>query len=1041
MHLSNLAVKRPVTIAMATLIVVLLGIISLTRIPIDLLPKIEIPVAIVSSSYDGAGPLEIENLITRPVEQSLATVSNIESVSSISSEGSSIVIAQFSFGTDMDFATLEMREKVDLIKGYLPSDSSDPMVMTIDPNAMPIMQVSLSEGENLESLQRIAENTIKPRLERLDGVASVSIVGGYEKQIEVKLNESKLMGYGLTLDYVAQIIGAENLNLPIGEVRKGTKQLTVRMVGEFKSLDELKSLPIALQTGGTIRLSDISDVTFGFKNVSSVSKTNGLESIGLTIQKESGTNTVNVADSVNAELEKLSQEINGIKIDTVLDQSEYIKQSIDSVLKNGLMGGILAILILFIFLRNLRTTVIIGTAIPVSVIATFILIHFSNITLNLMTLGGLALGVGMLVDNAIVVLENIYRFRQEGYSRKEASIKGAKEVGMAVTASTLTTVAVFLPIVFVDGIASTIFKELALTVTMSLLASLVVSLTLIPMLSSKYLKVDTQQGEKHKSKIKVFSFIYDAFDKLFYGIESLYKKLLGFSLNHRLIVIVFAVLVFSGSMISILSVGAEFFPSTDEGQFTINVNLPIGAELEETSDVIEEIESKLEGIEEISMIVSNVGSGGNMGFRGGSTNRGSIDGILIPLNQRSRSVFEVADQVRKLVKDIPGAEININVTSTAMMGGLGGAPLQIILKGDEIDTLEAISEDFVNMIELVEGTEEVKSSAAEGILEVQIVVDRMKASQYGLTAAQVASSVKSKINGRVATRYKYEGSEIDIVVKGEDTFSQSISNLEQVSINTPTGATIPLSQVAEARIERQPNAINRADQVRTFTVTGQIVDRDLKTVSDEIQVELDKYIMPSGYSYEFGGENQELTEAFGDLSLALILAIVLVFMILASQFESLIHPFTIMLSVPISFAGGALALFLTGKTLSVPALIGFIILAGIVVNNAIVLVDYINTRREDGEERNEAIKNAGPIRLRPILMTTLTTVLGLFPLALGIGEGSEIQAPLAISVIGGLLLSTLLTLVFVPVIYTIMDDLSSFFNKKILKKELEVEVE
>ncbi|WP_202707550.1 efflux RND transporter permease subunit [Sporosalibacterium faouarense] len=1041
MNLSSLAVKRPVTIVMVTLIVILLGVVSLTRIPIDLLPKMEIPVAIVSSSYDGAGPLEMENLVTRPIEQSIATVSSIESVSSISSEGNSIVVAQFNYGTDMDFATLEMREKVDMVKGFLPEDSSDPMVMTIDPNAMPMMQVALSEGDSLESLQTIAEDTIKPRLERLEGVASVDIVGGYEKEIEIKLNESKLKGYGLSLDYIAQIIGAENLNMPVGEVGKGTKDLTVRTVGEFQSIEEIRELPIALQTGGTIRLSDVADISFGYKDVSSMSKTNGEESINITIQKESGSNTVSVADNVNQELDNLRQEISGIKIDTVLDQSEYIKQSIDSVLMNGLLGGILAILILFIFLRNFRTTIIIGTAIPVSIIATFTLIYFNDITLNLMTLGGLALGIGMLVDNSIVVLENIYRFRQEGYSRKEASIKGAKEVGMAVTASTLTTVAVFLPIVFVEGIASMIFKELALTVTMSLLASLVVSLTLIPMLSSKFLKVDMQQGEKHKSKFRLFSFIYDIFDKLFFGLEKLYKRLLGFSLKHRLIVIIAALVIFGGSMASILSVGAEFLPSTDEGQFSISVNLPVGAELEETNDIITEVEGKLENIDEIDILVSNVGSGGSMTMSvgGSGSNTGTIDGILIPLDERDRSVFEVADQVRDLVRDIPGAEISVNVTSTAMMGGLSGAPLQISIKGDEIDTLEDISKDFVDIVNSVEGTEEVESSIGEGIPEVQIVIDRIKASQYGLTAAQIASAVKSNIDGRVATRYKYEGSEIDIVVKGDDTFSQSISNMEQSSITTPTGATIPLSQVAKAQIERQPNSIDREDQVRVVTVSGQISGRDLKTVSDEVQAKFDEYDMPAGYSYEFGGENEELTDAFSDLSLALILAVILVFMILASQFESLLHPFTIILSVPIAFAGGALGLFVTGKTLSVPAIIGFIVLAGIVVNNAIVLVDYINTRRESGEQRNEAIKNAGPIRLRPILMTTLTTVLGLFPLALGVGEGAEIQAPMAIAVIGGLLLSTLLTLVFVPVVYTISDDLSRFFNRRILKRNEKVE--
>ncbi|RKD33520.1 efflux RND transporter permease subunit [Thermohalobacter berrensis] len=1036
MHISKLAVKRPVTILMVTFIIILLGAVSLSRLPIDLLPKIEVPVAIVSTSYEGVGPEEIEKLITRPIEESLATVDNIKGIQSISSEGSSVVIAEFDFGTDMDFASLDMREKVDMIKGYLPDDASDPMVLKIDPNSQPIIQLSLSNGNNLASLQEIAEDMVKPRLERLEGVASVSITGGLKKEIEISINQEKLKGYGLTIDRIAQIIAAENLNLPGGEVKKGKQKLTIRTLGEFQSIDEIKNLPITLNTGGVIYLKDIANIGLKHKDLNTIAKTNGKSSINLLIQKQPGTNTVRVANRVNNEIERLQKDFPNIEIKKIIDVSKYIKQSIQNVVKNAALGAILAIIILYLFLRNIRTTLIIGTAIPISIIATFILIYFNDITLNLMTLGGLALGVGMLVDNAIVVLENIYRFRQDGYSRIEAAVKGAKEVGMAVTASTLTTVAVFLPIVFTEGITSTLFKELALTVTMSLGASLLVSLTLIPMLSSKILKVDRMQGKKHKG-FKLSSILYDTVDKILMKIQSVYKRILNWSLGHRKSTVLIAILVFVISMASITSVGAEFFPPMDEGQFTISVSLPEGAELEQTDGIVEEIEEKLEKIEEVDIVVSNVGSSGTFSLVGSETNRAIITVLLTDMDKRSRSVWQVADEVRNLIYDIPGVETNVEVTSNMMMSG-SGTPINIKIKGDDLDTLKKISNDFKGIVKSVEGTREVETSITEGVPRVEIKIDRQMASQFGLTAAQIASAVKGTISGKIATKYKHDGEEIDVIIKGDETLTENISNLKQTSIQTPLGVNIPLSQVAILTIERGPVAIDREDQVRVASVTSQIFGRDLKSITDEIQQELSNYNMPKGYTYEMGGEREQLNEAFQDLALALILAVVLVYMILASQFESLLHPFTIMLSVPLAFAGGAAGLFITRRSLSVPAVIGFIILAGIVVNNAIVLIDYINTRRRNGEKRKEAILNAGPIRLRPILMTTLTTVLGLLPLAFGMGEGAEAQAPLATAVIGGLLLSTLLTLVFIPVVYTIFDDIANFVKRKIFKREITV---
>lgn len=1032
MNLTSISVKRPITILMVTLIIILLGFVSLTRLPIDLLPEFNVPVAIVQTTYSGVGPQEIENLITRPIEESISTVSNIKNVSSVSSEGSSIVIAEFNFGTDMDFASLEMREKVDMVKGFLPDGSNNPMVLKIDPNAMPIIEASLSGSSDLSKLQSFGEDVIKPRLERIEGVASVNINGGYEREVRVKVDQQKLQSYGISMDFLAQIIGAENLNLPGGSVEKGIQDLTIRTTGEFKDVDEIRNLPISLQTGGIILLSDIAEVDIVNKDVSSISKTNGENSLSISVQKQSGTNTVNVSNKINEEIEKIKEEYPTRDFRVVIDQADFIKFSINTVVKSAALGAILAVIILFLFLRNIRTTFIVGAAIPVSVIATFSLIYFNDITLNLMTLGGLALGIGMLVDNSIVVLENIYRFRQEGYSKKEAAIKGAKEVAMAVTASTLTTVAVFLPIVFVQGITSTIFKELALTVTFSLLASLFVSLTLVPMLSSKILKVDDSQGKKHDQKFRIVSFIFDGFDKVFGRLENRYKKVLGWSLRHRKSTILIGILVFVLSIASLTQVGAEFIPATDEGQFTVSIELPTGSELDRTNDVVLEVEERLSEMELVDTLFTKVGSGGQFSMGGNTENIASVTGIL--KKEREKTTFDVAEEIRNELDNIPGAEITVEVTSNSlggMSGGMAGAPVSISIKGDDLDTLKTISDDIANIVESVEGTREVSHDIGEGIPEVQINVDRTTASQYGLSAAQIANTVKTVVSGRTATRYKMEGDEIDVVIKGDDIYSESISNLNNLPISTPMGTVIPLDQVADVEIARGPVAINRDAQSRVVTVNSQISGRDLGSIVEDIEGKLDDYDMPAGYNYDIGGENEQLQESFSDLGLALILAIVLVYMILASQFESLLHPFTIMFTVPLSIAGGALGLFLTGRTINVTSLIGTIMLAGIVVNNAIVLIDYINTRRSNGEERNEAITNAGPIRLRPILMTTLTTVLGLLPIAIGLGEGSEIQSPMATVVIGGLLLSTLLTLIFIPVMYTIFDDITVKVKRRI----------
>lgn len=1021
MNLSKFAVERPVTITMFILIVLLFGFISLSGLPIDLYPEIEIPVVIVSTSYQGAGPQEIESLITERIESVVATVSNIDEVSSISSEGSSVVVAQFNFGTDMDFASLEMREKVDLIKGLLPSDASDPMVIRIDPNATAIVQIALSsKGGDLVGLQNLAENEIKQNFERIDGVAQVDIGGGEEEEVSVVVDPYKLSSYGLNMDQIKGLISGSNMNLPGGEVKNGKEELSVRLVGEFDSLDDIKNLPIILKTGSTITLEDVANIDYKNKDRSIISRVNGRNSISMGIQKQSGKNTVEVANQVKKEMERLEKEYKEIEFDIVLDNSEFISTSINNVKSNVLTGSLFAVLVLYIFLKSIRTTFIVGVSIPISLIASFILLYMNKITLNMMTLGGLALAVGMLVDSAIVVLENIYRLKSQGLDSKQAAIKGAKEVGMSITASTLTTIAVFLPIVFVEGVIGIMFKDFALTVTLSLIASLVVALTMIPMLSSKLLT------NTYSTRRKFLQPVYDAFDRVIFKLENLYKKVLNKGLKYRKTTVAIGIIFFVVTMASLIFVGIEFFPTTDEGALNINIKLPIGSTLEMVDEISLAIEEKISNIEEIETIFTNIGSGD---FTSGSTsNTGSIFVKLKDLKDRTKSADEVSEIVRKEVKDIAGAEITVSSMNMTAMAGT--TPISIKLKGNDLDILEEISNDFVDLVKSVSGTREVKGSISEAVPELEIKINKDMAAVYGLTTPQIAGNVRTATMGSTVTKYRIDGDEIDVILKAEDEYTNDIGNLENLEIDSPLGLTVPLVQVADFNIVDGPIRINRESQERVVTVSSDISGRDLGSIVRDIENELKEYNMPDGYRYEISGENEDMIEAFTNLLKALGVAVILIYMIMAAQFESLLHPFLIMFTMPLAFGGGIFGLFIANTPFGVTAFIGIIMLAGIVVNNGIVLVDYINQLRKDGMEITEAIKEAGPIRLRPILMTTLTTVLGLVPLALGIGEGAEIQAPMAIVVISGLTFATILTLVFVPVLYYIFENVSSKVKTK-----------
>lgn len=1023
MNLSAFSMKKPVTTIMIALCILIFGVVSFSKLPVDLYPDIEVPVAVVMTTYSGAGPQEIETLVTRPIEETLGSVSGISEITSRSSEGQSIVICSFSYGTDMDFASLDMREKVDLIKGYLPSGASNPMIMAVDVDSVPVFMVSLSGSKDLASLQSLAEDSIKPRLERIDGVASVSISGGYDNKVEVSLNQNALNGYGLTIEYVSNMLAADNLSLPSGEVKNGGETLTIRTTGKFESLDDIQNALIPLPTGGTIRLSDIADVSLSHDELSSITRVDGESAVMLSIQKQSGTNTVSVAKVIASELDTIVSEQNDCKITTLFNQADYINMVINTIIQSVLLGALFAVLVLFLFLKNVRSTVIIAISIPASIVVTLTALYAFGITLNLMTLGGLALGVGMMVDNSIVVLENIFRLRQLGHQPYEASLEGSKEVALAITASTLTTVAVFLPIVFVEGITSTMFRELAITVTISLAASLLVSLTLVPIMAWRMLPKNLLSAQRGKKRLNPFA----PLDRFGNALLSLYKKLLSAAMRHRLAAVLLSIAVLVGSSALALTVGVEYFPSSDQGSVSVNISLPNGSELQETDDIVTRVTELAEQVPEAASVYTTSGSASLTGETTAST--GSVTLNLKPQSERTRSADEIASDLRSHMTDIAGAEITVSSAGTMDMGSMTGSAIDVMIKGDDLDELSRISGELVEMISAVPGAVEVSSDYEEGFPEVEIRILRENASRFGLTAAQIASAVKNMVSGQTATRFTYEDTEIDVIVKASSDVSDSLSALQNLMIQTPAGAFVPVSLVADVDIVNDPSRIVRDNQVRAISITGDVQGADVGTVNTEIENRLKAYPFPTGYKYEIGGESAEIASAFSDLGLALILAIVLVFVVLASQFESILLPFAILLSIPLGLSGGMLALYLTGTPLSVIAFIGLIMLSGIVVNNAIVLIDYINNRRLQGLDRLSAIMEAGPIRIRPVLMTTLTTILGLLPMALGFGEGAELEAPLAITMIGGLLLSTVLTLVVIPVLYSLIDDLAAKFRR------------
>ncbi len=1020
MKLSDLSIKRPVGLIMIVLGILALGFVSLRDLTIDLFPEIDLPVAAITTTYSGAGPQEVEQLVTRPIESAISSLQGIDTIQSVSQPNASLIIMLFQNGTDLDNALLEVRERVDQVKGMLPESAGDPGVMRFDPQQTPIMTLGLG-GADLSQMEDLAENQVVPFLERVDHVASVTTMGGRTREIQLVLDQAELKQYGLSAGQITQALQSENRSASAGVVTKGTQEQQIRINGEFTSLDDIAATIIPLQTGGHVTVGDIADIQDTFTEEETITQVNGKQALVLSVMKQSGGNTVEVAEGVSDAIGDIQERLpDGVELSVVMDTSDFIRSSISSVIQNLIVGGGMAVLILILFLRSISPVLVISVSIPIAVISTFTLMYFTGQTLNIISMGGLALGIGMMVDSSIVILENIFTHRQRGETAIEAAKKGASELGSAVVASTLTTMVVFVPIVYVEGLASDLFTPMALTVTFSLFASMVAALTIVPMLSSRLLSDKSVQAQVSNK----------GFNRLFHKLSNSYRRALKWVLGHRKTTIFTTVALFIFSFVLVPFIGFELAPESDQGSLQITVETPAGTKLEETEKIVDQVQEQVQKFEDITQS-SYMTIGNADGFALGATASQATFFIqLVPSTERDISTQEVTEQLNETLPYLPGAEIEISSMGASFSTG---APIQVSLSGPELDTLNQLSEEIAMLISQIEGTNNVTSSQEQGRPEIQVEIKRDISQTYGLSYMQIMQHLDLHFNGQVATLYREDGNEYDVRLVVPEEQRTTISDLETLVIPTPSGALVPLHAVADLKQIQGPTAINRENQQRQVNITSEVIGRDLFSVTNEVNQALNNLTFPEGYDYSTGGETEDMQETFVDLGLALVFAIFLVYVVMAVQFESVVYPFAVMFSIPTMLIGVLLGSFITATPISMMTFIGLIILAGIVVNNAIVLIDYINQKRGHGMERKEAIIEAGPARLRAIMMTVLTTVLAMVPMALGFGEGSEQQAPMAITVIFGLLFSTLFTMFLVPVVYTYLDDISNWVKRKVFR--------
>lgn len=1008
-NISELAIKKPVSTIMMILSLMIIGLMSYKQLNTELFPNISFPVVVVSTTYQGSSSKEVETLISKPIEDALSSINGVEHIRSSSSNGFSSVIIEFKLEKDIKDAANEVREKMSLIRSTLPTGIDEPTVMRVDPDAAPIINYVIGGSYPLEKLTDYVRDVIKPRLEQVDGVGSLNILGGVEREIHVALDSVLLKKYGVSPAQVSDRIRQENLNFPSGNIKTSNSEITIRTTSAFTTAEQVANLSLRLSSGRTVLLSDLGEVIDGQKEIVNKAWLNGKPALAMAVQKQSGTNTIKIVHDLNAMLEKMKPSLPpGLSIGVSFDTSKFIQESKDAAMDELIVGGILAVVVIFIFLRTVGGTLIAATAIPSSVISTFTLMYILDFSLNMMSLLALSLVIGILVDDAVVDLENIYRKMELGEDPYSAAINATNEIGLAVVATTFSIVAVFVPVGFMSGIVGQFFKQFGLTVSFAVLISLLVARTLTPTLAAYFLR---PPKHKHDEEVK--------------GIALSYQNLLEWSLKHRLAIVLIVIVVFIGSIPIAGLLPKGFVPKNDRDEFSIAVQMPSGSTLNQTSAVLNEIASRISKNE--PLIKETFVTAGNSR---GKTDVGSVSVTMKSKKEgRREDVFSVQDRLRPMINTIPGAVISFKEMK-AVDDGSGNYTVNLSLRGENLDELQKVADKLITKMHSMPVVSDMNTSTGTPQQEINITVDNTKAAAMGISASTIASTLRAATFGDVPSQIRLTNTDIDIRVRLDDESRYDMNKLKSLNITGTTGVSVPLDSVASVKYTTGPTNIDRYDRQRQIMVYANAVGgASMDQIIDPLEAELKKMNLPATVQYSFKGDAENMIKAFNSLVTALVTAVIFIYIILASQFEHFVHPFTIMMALPLSFVGAFLGLFIANEQLSMMSMIGIVMLMGLVTKNSILLVDYTITLRKSGLTRDQALLTAGPVRFRPIVMTTIAMIAGMIPVALKLTPGSEGRAPMAVAVIGGLITSTILSLVVIPVFYTLMDDLVAWLAK------------
>ena len=1025
MKIHELSVKRPVAVTMVILIFVVLGAYALSMLPLDAMPEMDLKMAVVVTSYSNVGAEEIESLVTEPVEEAIASVSGLDTMQSTSNEGMSIIMAQFTNNTDIDEAVSTIENNIDMVSMMLPEDVDEPMVLKLDINSMAAMMMSVSyEGYDLVQTKKFIEDNVEPKIKSAGGVASVSVSGGQDRVIEVEIDPNKMQGYNMGFTDIISAIAGQNKNLPAGNTEANKKDLAVRMMGEFSKISEIGLVPLTTSQGQVIYIKDVANISDTFSEQSTISRVNGENSISISVSSESDANTVDVVNGVIKALEEIKRQNPKFNYRITMEQASYIEESIASVAENALMGGILAIIILFLFLANMKNALVIAVSMPVSIMTTFIGLYATKMTLNVVSLGGLALGIGMLVDNSVVVLENIFR-RRQAYKEdaQTASINGTGEIIGAVVASVLTTCIVYVPILFIDNMMAIMFKQLAFTIVFSQTASLLTTLLIVPMLSSKI--GDAQERNK------ALGFILNPFEKMMNFFYSVYEKALRTVLSHKKAFLAGVVAVFVLSIIVLINVGMTLMPASDEGIISVSIELPQGSRLEDTDALVKKIEKAVKEYKEIETVSSSVGSGGMMSALGSSSGNQATVTLTLAENRKTETP-DAVQNIRKLLSNITGAKIAVEASSQSI--SMASDEVQFRFLSNDSEALEEYAKKAEKLLAGIEGVVETETSVSDTKPEVRVKLDKNRAARYGINTSYASSLLSYALNGSKASDFTENGSKYDIRVEYPDKYIENYDELKTMQIKSPIGQWITLSDIADVYLEQGQASITRINQKRVVTVTGKLYGKDMAAVNREFNNLLNAELSHvEGVTQESAGAFEMMLEAMKSLFIAILLGILLMYMVMAAQFEDLVQPFIILFTLPLALIGVVLGLVVSRTSFSVVSCVGVLMLIGIIVNNAIVLIDFINTQKKETPDmpRIQQVVNAGLVRMRPILMTSLTSILGFLPMALASEGGGVMMQPLAIALVGGLSVGTFLTMFVIPVIYVIVD---SRQNKRKAKK-------